>query len=100
MPRVPPARSAPRTLDRPARPSRRAPRYQRGTLVRIRRRKDHLRDPETGRQVRAPAAGRGLSPARLAGVARRPALASLGRRVVGELARARARKWLRRRAWA
>src|SRR5215813_9494270 len=98
MPRVPPARSPPRTLDRPARPARRSSRRQRGTLVRLRPRMGHLRDPETRREVTAPAAGTGLSPARLAGLPRRPVVASLGRQAVGELAHARARTWLRRRA--
>src|SRR5262245_5375698 len=100
MPRVPPARSPPRTLDRPARPLRRSLRRQRGTLVRFRLRMDRLRDPETGREVTAPAAGTGLSPARLAGLPRRPAVASLERQAVGELARARARTWRWHRASA
>src|SRR4051812_34299227 len=98
MRRVPPAGSPPRTLDKLARLACRGSRCQRGTLGHLRPRMGPLRDPETGREVTARAAGTGLSPARLAGLTRIPAVASLGRRAVRELARARARKWLRRRA--
>src|SRR6266576_5609278 len=98
MRRVPAAGSVTRTPDTPARRPGRGSRCQKGTLVRLRPRMGRLRDPETGRAVMAPAAGTGLSPARLAAVPRRPAGVFLEQRVVDELARARARTWLRHRA--